>query len=104
MTGNLRIAVLGAGGVGGFYGGRSRGPATRSRSRAGEHLEAIRARGLEVRTPEGPFTVAVEASDDAAALGPADLAIVAVKTYSLDGVARGGALLRPSGGPRSSPS
>ena len=31
----------------------------------GAHLDAIKARGLEVRTPEERFTVAVEASDDA---------------------------------------
>ena len=87
MTGKLRIAVLGAGGVGGFYGGAlARAGYPVALYARGEHLEAIRARGLEVRTPEGPFTVAVEASDDAGAMGPADLVIVAVKTYALDGV------------------
>ena len=84
MTGKLRIAVIGAGGVGGFYGGAlARAGYPVALLARGEHLEAIRARGLEVRTPEGVFRVAVEASDDAGALGPADLAIVAVKTYAL---------------------
>jgi 2-dehydropantoate 2-reductase len=84
VTGRLRIVVIGAGGVGGFYGGTlARAGYPVSLFARGEHLEAIRARGLEVRTPEGPFRVAVEASDDAGALGPADLAIVAVKTYAL---------------------
>lgn len=81
------MAVLGAGGVGGVYGGElaRAGHAVAFLAR-GAHLEAIRARGLEVRTPEGTFTAKVEAADDAGSLGAADFAIVAVKTYSLDSV------------------
>ena len=54
----MRVAVLGAGGVGAYYGG--------SLARAGHevvilargaNLDALRSRGLEVRTPEGAFTV-----------------------------------------------
>ncbi|MGA7992139.1 MAG: ketopantoate reductase family protein [Thermoanaerobaculia bacterium] len=81
---SLRIAVLGAGGVGGYYGGvLARAGYPVALLARGAHLAAIRARGLEVRTPDETFTVKVEAADDAAALGAADLAIVAVKTYSL---------------------
>jgi 2-dehydropantoate 2-reductase len=70
--------------VGGYYGGALARAGHRVTLLArGAHLAAIRARGLEVRTPEGPFTVEVDAVDDAAALGAADFAIVAVKTYSL---------------------
>ena len=62
----MRIAVLGAGGVGGYYGGilARAGHAVALLAR-GAHLDALRARGLEVRTPEERFTVAVQASDDA---------------------------------------
>jgi 2-dehydropantoate 2-reductase len=67
----------------------------------GDHLDAIRQRGLEIRTPEGPFTVRVEASDDAAALGAsdiaADVAVVAVKSYSLAEVAPAARLLAERG-------
>jgi 2-dehydropantoate 2-reductase len=84
MSEPLRIAVLGAGGVGGYYGGvLARAGHLVALLARGAHLAAVHARGLEVRTPEETFTVRVEATDDAAALGPADLAIVAVKTYSL---------------------
>lgn len=84
MSEPLRIAVLGAGGVGGYYGGvLARAGHPVALLARGAHLAAVRARGLEVRTPEETFTVRVEAADDAASLGPADLAIVAVKTYSL---------------------
>jgi 2-dehydropantoate 2-reductase len=87
VAGTLRVAVLGAGGVGGYYGGElARAGHPVAFLARGAHLEAIRARGLEVKTPEGAFTVAVEASDDVGALGPADVALVAVKTFALDGV------------------
>lgn len=99
----MRIAILGAGGVGGLYGGDlARAGHAVSLLARGANLDAIRARGLEVRTPDGAFTAAVAATDAAAALGPADLAIVAVKTYALDSVlpaarllAEGGAIVLP---------
>ncbi|HQQ75895.1 MAG TPA: ketopantoate reductase family protein [Thermoanaerobaculia bacterium] len=98
MGGKLRVAVLGAGGVGGYFGGAlARAGHPVALLARGTHLEAIRARGLEVRTPDGNFTVAVEASNDVASLGPADLAIVAVKTYSLAEVLPAARLLAKTG-------
>ena len=98
MSGTFRIVVVGAGGVGGYFGGAlARAGYPVALLARGAHLEAIRARGLEVRTPEGPFTVAVEASDDVSALGPADLAIVAVKTYSLGEVLAAARVLAEKG-------
>ncbi|MDQ3348190.1 MAG: 2-dehydropantoate 2-reductase, partial [Acidobacteriota bacterium] len=48
----------------------------------GAHLAAIRARGLEIRSPAlGGFTVRAAAEDDPVAVGPVDVVIVAVKTY-----------------------
>jgi len=94
----MRIAILGAGGVGGFYGGtlaRS-GHAVALLAR-GAHLDAIKARGLEVRTPEERFTVAVEASDDPRTFGACDVAIVAVKTYSLAEIAPAARVLAEGG-------
>ncbi len=84
----MRAVVIGAGGVGGYFGAAlaRAGHDVRFLAR-GENLEAIRARGLEVREPEGSWTVRVMASDDIRALLPADLAIVAVKSYSLAEVA-----------------
>lgn len=63
----------------------------------GEHLEAIRSRGLEIREPGESWTVRVFASDDARELLPADLAIVAVKSYSLPEVAPAVRLLAEGG-------
>ena len=97
-TAVMRIAVLGSGGVGGYYGGilaRS-GHAVALLAR-GAHLDALLSRGLEVRTPEGRFTVAVQASDDAKTFGICDVAIVAVKTYSLAEIAPAARLLAEGG-------
>jgi len=94
----VRIAILGAGGVGGYYGGalaRS-GHAVVLLAR-GPHLDALRARGLEVRTPEETFLVAVQATDNPGALGTCDVAIVAVKTYSLAAIAPAARLLAEGG-------
>src|ERR1019366_1466762 len=63
----------------------------------GAHLDALRARGLEVRTPEERFTVAFQASDDAKTFGKCDVAIVAVKTYSLAEIAPAARLLAEGG-------
>jgi 2-dehydropantoate 2-reductase len=93
----MRIAVLGAGGVGGYYGGilarAGHGVAFLAR---GAHLEALR-KGLEIRTPEETFTVRVGAADDPESLGPADLALVAVKTYSLREIAPAAGILARKG-------
>jgi 2-dehydropantoate 2-reductase len=84
----VRFAILGAGGVGAYYGGAlARAGHDVTVLARGAHLEAIRSRGLEVRTADGSFTARVAATDDPAALGPADAAVVAVKTYSLDEIA-----------------
>jgi 2-dehydropantoate 2-reductase len=94
----MRVAVLGAGGVGGYYGGiLARAGHDVALLARGAHLDTVREKGLEVRTPEGSFTVQVEAADDPEALGPADLAIVAVKTYSLREIAPAAAILARKG-------
>jgi 2-dehydropantoate 2-reductase len=94
----MRIAILGAGGVGGYYGGiLARAGHDVALMARGAHLDAIRRDGLEVRTPEGAFTVRVAAESDSEALGPADLAIVAVKTYSLQEIGPAAAVLARKG-------
>jgi 2-dehydropantoate 2-reductase len=84
----MRIAILGAGGVGGYYGGLlSRdGHDVRLLAR-GDNLTALRERGLDVRTPEGNWVATVAAADDTTGIGDVDLVVVAVKSYSLDDVA-----------------
>lgn len=80
----MNVTILGAGAVGLYYGGMlaKAGHAVTCYAR-GANLAALRARGLEVRTPDGHFTVPVQATDRAEELGPADIALLAVKSYSL---------------------
>jgi 2-dehydropantoate 2-reductase len=94
----MRIAILGAGGVGGYYGGTlSRAGHHVAMLARGSHLDALRERGLEVRTPEGTFTAAVEAAGSPENLGGADYAILAVKNYSLPEIAPAARLLAEQG-------
>jgi len=94
----MKIAILGAGGVGGYFGGTlARAGHQVAMLARGAHLDALREQGLEVRTPEGTFTVAVEATDDPEGLAGIDLAIVAVKSYSLDEIAPAARILAEGG-------
>lgn len=94
----MKIAILGAGGVGSYYGGAlARAGHSVSMLARGAHLDALREKGLEVRTPEEAWTVQVGAAGEAAELGPADLAIVAVKSYSLEEIAPAARLLAEAG-------
>ena len=88
----VQVAVLGAGGVGGYYAGvLARAGNEVSVIARGAHLAAVQSRGIEVRTSDDRWTVPVRATDDvnavASAFGPEDVLILAVKMYSLDGVA-----------------
>ena len=80
----MRFIVIGAGGVGGCFGGElARAGHDVTMFARGSHLEAIRTHGLTVRVPDGDFVARVDATDDIASLPEADVAIVAVKSYSL---------------------
>lgn len=80
----MRIAILGAGGVGGYFGAvLARAGHDVILLARGEHLAAIRARGITVRDETGTFTVPIGATNDPAELGGAELTVVAVKSYSL---------------------
>jgi 2-dehydropantoate 2-reductase len=96
----MRIAVVGAGGVGGLIGGLLARAGTEVAFVArGDHLKAIREQGLRVDSPRGSFTLTgVEAADDPARLAPADVVLVAVKGWQVREVAPGlAALLKPGG-------
>jgi 2-dehydropantoate 2-reductase len=86
----MRIAVFGAGAVGGYFGGRlaQSGEDVAFIAR-GEHLQAMQTRGLRVESIEGGFTVdPVEATDNPAAVGVVDAVLVAVKAWQVPQAAR----------------
>ena len=94
----MRIAILGSGGVGGYYGGTLARAGHRVVMLArGSNLEALLARGIEVRTPEETFRSEIEATGDPMTIGPVDVAIVAVKSYSLSEIVPSARLLAESG-------
>ena len=78
----MHIAVVGAGGVGGYFGGfLARAENHVTLIARGVHLEAIRAGGLTLKSLQGDFNIKVDASDDPRLVGPVELVILAVKTY-----------------------
>ncbi|HEY2064354.1 MAG TPA: 2-dehydropantoate 2-reductase [Gemmatimonadaceae bacterium] len=101
----LRVVVLGAGGVGGYFGGvLARAGHDVTLLARGDHLAAIRARGLQLKLPSDDGTPAAEsivapvkATDDANALPHADLVLVTVKSYSLHEIAPAAARLARAG-------
>src|ERR671916_3011670 len=82
----MRIAVIGAGGTGGYFGGLlARGEQDVTFIARGAHLEALRTRGLTLESSlAGTFTVPVQATDDPSEVGPVDLILFCVKTYDTD--------------------
>ena len=94
----MRIAIFGAGGAGGYFGGRlaQAGEEVLFIAR-GEHLRAIRERGLRVDSLKGDFVVQpAQATDDPAQVGVVDAIIVGVKTWQLPEAALA---MRPMVGP-----
>ena len=86
----MRIAVVGAGGVGGYFGGRlaQAGKDVVFIAR-GAHLEAIRSHGLRVDSALGGFHVTdAEFTDDPGAVGPVGIVVMAVKAWQVPEAAR----------------
>ena len=84
------MAVVGAGGMGGYFGGLlARGGADVTLIARGAHLAAMRERGLTVCSQlSGEFTVPVRATDDPGEVGRVDLVLFCVKAYDLAAAAR----------------
>ncbi len=87
MVRAMRFAIVGSGGVGGYYGARLvRAGQDVTFLARGAHLRAMRERGLSIRSAEGDFTVPVRAEEDAARVGPVDVIVLAVKNYDVPSV------------------
>ena len=93
----MRIAVMGAGSTGGYFGGMlARGGNEVSLIARGAHLEAIRSDGLKVVRDDEEFIAPCQATDDPTEVGPVDLALLCVKTYQNEVAVP---LMRPLVGP-----
>jgi len=85
----MRIAVIGAGGVGGYFGGKlcQAGNEVVFLTR-GKALENIRDRGLVVKSYMGDFTVYPEVSDKTDCIASAELVLICTKSWQIDEIAR----------------
>ena len=82
----MRIAVVGAGGVGGYFGAKlARAGQDVTFVARGPHLDAIRRHGLRVRSAvEGEFTASATAVETVAGLPPADVVMLCVKSFDTE--------------------
>ena len=92
----MRVAVVGLGGVGGYFGGKLARKYAGTPGHAvvfiarGAHLAAIRQGGLLLKTVEGEARVAPDlATERPAEAGPCDLVLFSVKEYDLESAAAG---------------
>jgi 2-dehydropantoate 2-reductase len=84
----MRIAILGAGAIGGFLGARlARAEVDVVLIARGPHLKAMRESGLRVIESGVEWTVPVKATDDFAAMRDVDAVFVTLKAHSLPPVA-----------------
>jgi 2-dehydropantoate 2-reductase len=86
----MKIAVMGAGGVGGYFGAvLARSGESVTFIARGAHLAAMKKNGLTVETQaQGTFTPPkIAATDRPAEIGPADLILFATKAYDLEAAA-----------------
>jgi 2-dehydropantoate 2-reductase len=78
----VRVAVVGAGGVGSLFGGRLAvaGHEVWLVHRRREVVEALRREGLHLEGPDSNERIAVHATDDTHQVGPADLVLILTKS------------------------
>ena len=93
----MKIAAMGAGGVGGYFGARLQqaGHDVTFFAR-GRHLEAIRSGGLRIESPHGDALLKVRVLEDPREAGVADVVLFAVKLWDTETAAE---KLRPVVGP-----
>ena len=94
----MRIAIFGAGGVGGYFGGRLAQSGTDVVFIArGEHLQTMREHGLKIDSIKGDFVVhSIHATDDPNEIDPVDVILVSVKAWQVPEAAQA---MRPMVGP-----
>jgi 2-dehydropantoate 2-reductase len=86
----MKVAVMGAGAVGSYLGARLQEAGADAHLIArGEHLAALRERGVTIVTPEGGrSTTPVQATDDVESIGAVDFVLFLVKSYDTEEAAR----------------
>src|SRR5271170_5218270 len=95
---SMRIAVVGAGGVGGGFGAAlAKAGADVTFIARGAHLAAMKSAGLKVESPRGDsHLVSTQATDDPNTVGPVDIVLFCVKLWDVESA---GAHIKPMVGP-----
>ncbi len=86
----MKIAIIGAGGIGGYIGGRlaQSGHEVTLVAR-GAHMQAIQENGLKIKSPHGDAHVEeARVTNDIESIGPVDVIFAAVKLPDLEAAAR----------------
>jgi 2-dehydropantoate 2-reductase len=82
----VRIAVVGAGAIGAYWGAALHRGGTEVHLIARRaHLEAMRENGVRVLSPRGDFTAHPHVTDDPQEIGPVDYVFLGLKAYSYPG-------------------
>ena len=94
----MRIAVMGSGGLGGYFGARlAQGGADVAFIARGRHLAAMRKDGLRIEGPAPLHLPTVVATDEPVAIGVVDLVMFCVKLWDTDAAIE---QMRPLVGPQ----
>ena len=81
----MRIAIMGSGGLGGYFGARlSNGGADVHFIARGAHLAAMRTEGLRIEGPTSIHLTRVNATDNASEIGVVDIVMLCVKLWDTD--------------------
>ena len=96
----MKIAIMGSGGVGGYFGARFAAVGANVNFIArGDHLAAIRKDGIQVLSANGDLVLKpANATDDIASIGHADLVMLSVKLWGTEDAAQS---IAPLMGPNS---
>src|SRR5829696_706151 len=93
----MRIAIMGSGGLGGYFGARlCEGGSEVHFIARGKHLEAMRTDGLRVEGPTPVHVTRVNVTDDPTQIGPVDQVMVCVKLWDTEAALQ---QMRPLVGP-----
>jgi len=93
----MRIAIMGSGGLGGYFGARLvQGGADVHFVARGKHLEAMRAGGLRIQGPQPIHVPKVNATNDPREIGVADVVMLCVKLWDTESAIE---QIRPMVGP-----
>jgi 2-dehydropantoate 2-reductase len=86
----MHIAIIGAGGVGGYFGARLAAAGSDVTFVArGAHLRALQTQGLRLDSPKGNLRLErVRATDDPSSIGKVDVVLLTVKMYDLESACR----------------